>query len=72
MLFLVAPTKTRRIRNFTVQEAVNYVLEPNSDSELSDLYSVQLAGSTIATNFKETGAIFRNSNADVISSPPKL
>ena len=37
MIFLVAPTKTRRIRNFTVQEAVNYVLEPNSDSELSDL-----------------------------------
>ena len=53
MLFLVAPTKTSRIRNFTIQEAANYVLEPNSDSELSDLNSVQLAGSTIATNFKE-------------------
>ena len=34
---LLVPENRLRIRNFNVQEAVNFVLAPDSDSELSDL-----------------------------------
>ena len=30
-------TEARRIRNYTIEEAVNFVLTPGSDSELSEL-----------------------------------